>query len=386
MTKIKSVILVTEIDKELIREILKEMKSLLLPLQNNGIFIFLLTTRVSGLGINLTAANRVVIFDPDWNPSTDIQARERAWPIGQERAVTIYRLLTGGTIEEKIYHTFDIFFCLLQILYPKYMQNSNLRLCSTLLMVEKTFTENVAALETGVSQNANAEGLQNFIVKNSQSTLVENGDMTPFEVLDKSQRDTSETLVEELKVGKKRKADITVQLEGDEPVSSTSDSEFAQSEDDGNTSSEIEPVIKNKRSRKVVKTKKIDRKERGDADDDYFRKRIRTHLARLELSKIENGGNQSKDSDFHELKNGIKILKDCWEKLYKYHKTGVRWLNELHNQCVGGILANEMGLGKTIQVISFLRGLAFSCLEDRGFSFSGLGPVLIICPTTLIRQ
>ncbi|KAK6106483.1 SNF2 N-terminal domain family protein [Brugia pahangi] len=255
-----------------------------------------------------------------------------------------------------------------------------------LQQVEKTFTENVAALETGVSQNANAEGLQNFIVKNSQSTLVENGDMTPFEVLDKSQRDTSETLLEELKVGKKRKADITVQLEGDEPVSSTSDSEFAQSEDDGNTSSEIEPVVKNKRSRKVVKTKKIDRKERDDADDDYFKKRIRTHLARLELSKIENGGNQSKDSDFHELKNDIKIPKDCWEKLYKYQKTGVRWLNELHNQCVGGILADEMGLGKTVQVISFLRGLAFSRLEDREFSFSGLGPVLIICPTTLIRQ
>ncbi|VDN93127.1 unnamed protein product [Brugia pahangi] len=127
--------------------------------------------------------------------------------------------------------------------------------------VEKTFTENVAALETGVSQDANAEGLQNFIVKNPQSTLVESGDMTPFEVLDKSQRDTSETLLEELKMGKKRKADIAVQLEGDELVSFTSDSEFAQSEDDGNTSSEIEPEVKNKRSRKVVKTRKIDRKE-----------------------------------------------------------------------------------------------------------------------------
>ena len=68
------------------------------------IFAFLLTTKVGGLGVNLTGANRVVIFDPDWNPSTDTQARERAWRIGQTQDVTIYRLLTSGTIEEKIYH------------------------------------------------------------------------------------------------------------------------------------------------------------------------------------------------------------------------------------------------------------------------------------------
>lgn len=68
------------------------------------LFVFLLTTKVGGLGVNLTGANRVVIFDPDWNPSTDTQARERAWRIGQSREVTIYRLLTSGTIEEKIYH------------------------------------------------------------------------------------------------------------------------------------------------------------------------------------------------------------------------------------------------------------------------------------------
>uniref|UniRef100_A0A671PQ56 DNA excision repair protein ERCC-6 n=1 Tax=Sinocyclocheilus anshuiensis TaxID=1608454 RepID=A0A671PQ56_9TELE len=72
--------------------------------QNKDIFIFLLTTRVGGLGVNLTGANRVVIYDPDWNPSTDIQARERAWRIGQKQQVTVYRLLTAGTIEEKIYH------------------------------------------------------------------------------------------------------------------------------------------------------------------------------------------------------------------------------------------------------------------------------------------
>ncbi|KAI8923367.1 SNF2 family N-terminal domain-containing protein, partial [Entophlyctis helioformis] len=69
-----------------------------------SIFVFLLTTKVGGLGINLTGADRVLIYDPDWNPSTDTQARERAWRLGQTKSVTIYRLMTSGTIEEKIYH------------------------------------------------------------------------------------------------------------------------------------------------------------------------------------------------------------------------------------------------------------------------------------------
>lgn len=72
--------------------------------RNPDIHVFLLTTKVGGIGVNLTGADRVIIYDPDWNPSTDIQARERAWRLGQEREVTIYRLMTAGTIEEKIYH------------------------------------------------------------------------------------------------------------------------------------------------------------------------------------------------------------------------------------------------------------------------------------------
>ena len=82
--------------------------------KDNSVFIFLLTTKVGGLGVNLTGANRVIIFDPDWNPSTDLQARERVWRFGQEKDVTIYRFLTCGTIEEKIYH---------RQIYKQYLSN-----------------------------------------------------------------------------------------------------------------------------------------------------------------------------------------------------------------------------------------------------------------------
>lgn len=66
-------------------------------------FCFLMTTKTGGVGLNVTGANRVILYDPDWNPQTDAQARERAWRFGQNRDVTVYRLISAGTIEEKIY-------------------------------------------------------------------------------------------------------------------------------------------------------------------------------------------------------------------------------------------------------------------------------------------
>ncbi|KAH8070903.1 hypothetical protein JL721_4820 [Aureococcus anophagefferens] len=67
-------------------------------------FLMLLTTRTGGVGLSLVGADRVVLYDPDWNPQTDAQARERSWRLGQTKPVTIYRLVCAGTIEEKIYH------------------------------------------------------------------------------------------------------------------------------------------------------------------------------------------------------------------------------------------------------------------------------------------
>ncbi|PXF46259.1 putative DNA helicase INO80 [Gracilariopsis chorda] len=69
---------------------------------NEELFIFLLSTRAGGVGLNLTAADTVIFFDSDWNPTQDLQAMDRAHRLGQERPVTVYRLITQGTIEERV--------------------------------------------------------------------------------------------------------------------------------------------------------------------------------------------------------------------------------------------------------------------------------------------
>jgi len=65
-------------------------------------FLFLLSTRAGGLGINLASANVVILYDSDWNPQVDLQAQDRVHRIGQTKPVSIYRLITEGAIEEKI--------------------------------------------------------------------------------------------------------------------------------------------------------------------------------------------------------------------------------------------------------------------------------------------
>lgn len=67
-----------------------------------NIKVLLLTTKVGGLGLNLTGADTVILLEPDWNPFIDIQAQDRAHRIGQTKAVNIYRLITSNTIEEKM--------------------------------------------------------------------------------------------------------------------------------------------------------------------------------------------------------------------------------------------------------------------------------------------
>jgi chromodomain-helicase-DNA-binding protein 4 len=69
---------------------------------NSSKFCFLLSTRAGGLGINLATADTVIIYDSDWNPHADLQAMARAHRLGQTNKVMIFRLVTRGTIEERM--------------------------------------------------------------------------------------------------------------------------------------------------------------------------------------------------------------------------------------------------------------------------------------------
>ncbi|CAI7642792.1 unnamed protein product [Penicillium pancosmium] len=74
---------------------------------DNSHKIFLLSTRAGGQGINLTAADTVILFDSDWNPQQDLQAQDRAHRIGQKKPVIVYRLATKGTVEQTLLEKAD---------------------------------------------------------------------------------------------------------------------------------------------------------------------------------------------------------------------------------------------------------------------------------------
>ncbi|RHY57242.1 hypothetical protein DYB34_001038 [Aphanomyces astaci] len=80
----------------------REQRMFMFNAPDSPYFIFLLSTRAGGLGLNLATADTVVIFDSDWNPAMDAQAQDRAHRIGQKNEVRVFRLITNSPIEEKI--------------------------------------------------------------------------------------------------------------------------------------------------------------------------------------------------------------------------------------------------------------------------------------------
>jgi SNF2 family DNA or RNA helicase len=70
--------------------------------QQGRVGVFLISLKAGGVGLNLTAADTVIHYDPWWNPASENQATDRAWRIGQTQPVFVYKLIARGTLEEKI--------------------------------------------------------------------------------------------------------------------------------------------------------------------------------------------------------------------------------------------------------------------------------------------
>ena len=70
--------------------------------QEGEVPLFLLSLKAGGVGLNLTAADAVIHYDPWWNPAAEAQASDRAHRIGQDKPVLVYRLITADTVEERI--------------------------------------------------------------------------------------------------------------------------------------------------------------------------------------------------------------------------------------------------------------------------------------------
>ena len=81
---------------------MKQRTEMVEAFQNGENSIFLISLKAGGLGLNLTGANYVFHLDPWWNPAIEQQATDRTYRIGQNRAVTVYHLVSKNTIEEKI--------------------------------------------------------------------------------------------------------------------------------------------------------------------------------------------------------------------------------------------------------------------------------------------
>ncbi len=180
---------------------------------------------------------------------------------------------------------------------------------------------------------------------------------------------------------------------------SNTESDYVTDDDD------LDPVEARKRKSRLKRTCM------DDGDDKIFSQRIKK-LERYEKSLVEPEDQENleledleevpseEDSRINlldkniivnnnrhiELDACLKVPENIWNKLYKFQKTCLKWLWELHSQRCGGILGDEMGLGKTVQMAAYLASLKYSRIRSVGFSYIGLGPVLIITPLTLISH
>ncbi len=142
-------------------------------------FVFLLSTRAGGLGINLYTADIVILYDSDWNPQMDLQAMDRAHRIGQKKEVHVYRFCTDNSIEEKVIEKAykKLRLDALVIQQGRLTENTKTVNKEDLLNMVRYGAEKIFQSE---ASNITAEDIEALIAKGEQATKELNDKMQAF--------------------------------------------------------------------------------------------------------------------------------------------------------------------------------------------------------------
>ena len=138
--------------------------------ENSEKFVFLLSTRAGGLGINLQTADIVILFDSDWNPQADLQAMDRAHRIGQKKPVRVFRFITEKTVEEKIIERADKKLFLDAAVIQQGRLAANAQLSSNELMSMCRFGADEIINRGGDNTNLTDEDIDALLAKGEERT------------------------------------------------------------------------------------------------------------------------------------------------------------------------------------------------------------------------
>lgn len=230
---------------------------------NSEDFVFLLSTRAGGLGINLASADTVFIYDSDWNPHNDIQALSRAHRIGQSKKVMIYRLVSRGSVEERI------------------IQIAKSKLILDHLVVSKMNGKGEVALKAGELEDILKFGAKEIFEEKGENSEIQYDEELIEKLLDRSQVSTEKTefqneYLQSFKVASyvtsSLETENTMMEENNQSVIKPSfdwESLLKESWEKMNKENQLPELGKRRERKKVVKYTGLDEDKLNTLDPDY---------------------------------------------------------------------------------------------------------------------
>merc|ERR1711992_200347 len=248
-------------------------------------FIFMLSTRAGGLGINLYTADVVILFDSDWNPQMDLQAMDRAHRIGQKKQVRVFRLVTENTVDEKIVEKAEI----------------KLKLDRMVIQQGKLMDQKA---------NLNKDDMVNMIRHGASYVFsTKDGDITDIDIdklLDEGEKKTQEQQEKLAEVGESSLRNFTLDTKEDKSLYNFEGEDFREKQERDKIG--LEWIAPPKRERKA-----------NYAVDAYFKEALRTGSNEPKAHKAPRPPKQPIVQDFQFFPQRLFELLD--QEIYHYRNT-----------------------------------------------------------------